>query len=82
MIHLNRIKRTDLGAEAATHAGIILDYELSDRRYCLPRGRIFRLGHVDYLWRTDALALETGGTELVARRVIVEQDGHVTVRFG
>ena len=82
VIHLNCIKRADLGTETTTHTGIILNHKLSNRWHRLSCGRILRLGHMDHLWRTDTLTLETGGTELVACCIIVEQDGHIPIRFG
>ena len=82
VIHLNRVERTNLGAEPTTHTGVIFDDKFGDGGYRLARHRIFRLGHVNNLRRTDARTLVTRCTQLVARLVIVEQNGHIAVRLG
>ncbi len=82
VVHLDRVEGADLGAEAAAHAGVVLDHELGDGRHRLARGRIFGLGHMNDLRRADALALKARGTQLVPALLVEEQDGHVAVGLG
>ena len=81
MIHLDRVKGTDLSAEPATHTGVVLNNEFRRRRHHLASDRILRLGDMDHLRRADPLTLVAAGTQLVAALVIEEQHRHIPIRL-
>ena len=82
MIHLDCIEWAHLGAQAATHARVVLEDEFIDRRHGLAAGRIACLGDVDYLRRADPFALVTRSTQLVAGFVVEQQDRQVARCLG